>query len=430
MHLLSIKNRPLTLVVGFNLLTLLVFLTAPIKEDIPNFFLFFIFALICQGLMGLGYQRGFNKYNNYDLHDPILYTLSTRALNYIFIFYTCTVIIKYSYLLKFGLFEIQGMIDFLMLGILDPHIGYQLSLDLSRSHTIPWSVYFFISIIDQVFFIIGFIKWGELGKVKKLVFSLFVIIEIFYWMGRGTNFGIISMITTVAFFVMVKIKTGKFSFGKSLVFISVIVLLFFGSISVFSYNLKKRSGNSEFNLRNFNIGVVDIDRSDKVFSKVSKPIQMVYLYSVSYLSQGYYHTCLAFDLDFTPTYLLGNNPALINLASVFHVDVWEKTYMYKLRTKGVDPYAYWHSAYLWYASDVSFFGVPFILFILGYFFGISWALCITRDDFFSTVMFIIFGNMLLYLFANNSYLSSVFYSFMFLLPVWYLTRVRRLIIRR
>jgi hypothetical protein len=33
------------------------------------------------------------------------------------------------------------------------------------------------------------------------------------------------------------------------------------------------------------------------------------------------------------------------------------------------------------------------------------------------------GSVLLYLFANNSYLSSIFYSVMFVLPVWLLTRV-------
>ena len=35
----------------------------------------------------------------------------------------------------------------------------------------------------------------------------------------------------------------------------------------------------------------------------------------------------------------------------------------------------------------------------------------------------ILGNMLLFLFANNTYLASVFYAFMFLLPFWLFTRV-------
>ena len=33
-----------------------------------------------------------------------------------------------------------------------------------------------------------------------------------------------------------------------------------------------------------------------------------------------------------------------------------------------------------------------------------------------------FGNVLLFLFANNSYLASVFYAFMVFVPLWMLTR--------
>jgi hypothetical protein len=38
---------------------------------------------------------------------------------------------------------------------------------------------------------------------------------------------------------------------------------------------------------------------------------------------------------------------------------------------------------------------------------------------------VVIGNMLLLTFANNTYLSSVFYSFMFIFPIWFFTRVKR-----
>ena len=63
-----------------------------------------------------------------------------------------------------------------------------------------------------------------------------------------------------------------------------------------------------------------------------------------------------------------------------------------------------------------------MFFALGYVFGFSWSRA-RKGDFLSGVLFIMFGNMLLFLFANNTYLSSVFYSFMFLLPFWIVTRV-------
>jgi hypothetical protein len=58
---------------------------------------------------------------------------------------------------------------------------------------------------------------------------------------------------------------------------------------------------------------------------------------------------------------------------------------------------------------------------MAYLFGFSWARS-AQGDFLSRIVFVIFGNMLLFLFANNTYLSTVLYSFMFLLPFWLFTR--------
>jgi hypothetical protein len=65
--------------------------------------------------------------------------------------------------------------------------------------------------------------------------------------------------------------------------------------------------------------------------------------------------------------------------------------------------------------------VPVLLFVVGYLFGFSWGQGL-KGDFLSRVVFIMFGNVLLFLFANNTYLSSVFYAFMFFVPLWIVTR--------
>jgi hypothetical protein len=142
-----------------------------------------------------------------------------------------------------------------------------------------------------------------------------------------------------------------------------------------------------------------------------------------YFGGGYYHASFALDLDFRPTLFLGSNPALIGLAAIFGIDVWNDTYMHRLQTtRGIDELGVWHTAYLWYANDVSFVGVPLLLLGMAYLFGFSWARA-AQGDFLSGIVFVMVGNMLLFLFANNTYLSSVFYSFMVLLPFWLLTRV-------
>ena len=66
--------------------------------------------------------------------------------------------------------------------------------------------------------------------------------------------------------------------------------------------------------------------------------------------------------------------------------------------------------------------MPLLLFGLGYLFGFSWARG-SQGDFLSQIFFVMFGNMLVYLFANNTYLASVFYAMMLFGPIWLLTRV-------
>ena len=429
MNLFSLKYRPLTIVIGFNLFTLIIFFTAPVRWATENLVPFLIFALLCQGMIIIGFQTGYKKYQNTDVSSSIFYKLSGKNLDFLFLFYSFTFLYKYAFLLKFNLFDIKGMISFLMLGIANPQTGYALSVDATRPDILNWYLYFFSSIINQVFFIVGFIKWKDLNLFKKCLFFFFILIELFYWMGRGTNFGVICLITTFAFSFIFKIKSLKLNFSQSVLFSFVFLFLLIASISVFNYNLKNRSDNYEIDALQFSFGSSEVDEDHYMFSLIPRSQHTSYMYLVSYLTQGYYHTCLAFDLDYKPTYFVGNNPALISLANLFKIDVWKDTYMVRLESKGVDPLVNWHSAYTWYASDFTFFGVPFLLCLIGYFFGISWALSIYNNDLFSKIMFIIFGNMLLYLFANNSYLANVFYSFIFILPLWFFTRVIKLVYR-
>jgi hypothetical protein len=140
------------------------------------------------------------------------------------------------------------------------------------------------------------------------------------------------------------------------------------------------------------------------------------------MGQGYYHACRALDIDFRWTKFLGSNGSLVALAERLGIDVWNNTYMHRLQRDGIDEYAVWHSAYTWWAGDVTFYGVPLLLFCLAWLFGFSWALG-NQGDFLSKIFFVLFGNMLLYLFANNTYLASIFYAMMLFGPIWLLTRV-------
>ena len=106
--------------------------------------------------------------------------------------------------------------------------------------------------------------------------------------------------------------------------------------------MKNRGGNNEIDIEQISFGLSEVNEDHYMFSLIPQSQHPAYLEIVSYLTQGYYHTCLAFDLDFKSTYFLGNNPALIGLGQLFNIDVWEDTYVYRLMGKGIDPLGLWH----------------------------------------------------------------------------------------
>ena len=409
-------DTPIIIVVGFNLFTLAVFITAPVWWDSQNLNTLYLLVLCCQLLILIGFQLGRNRGLSTRSGRGLFLSSGDRAMPYLLRIYACTFLISYAFRMGFSPLDVGGMADLLATGIRDRHFGYQMALRGTGLGPIPWSVYFATSIFNQCFFIAGFLQWSRMNRITGAIFAIFVCLDLFFSMGRGTSFGIVSMVTT---FFMASLLWMRSTSGKIL----LTAVLFAGSVAFFSYNLYSRSGNVERRIELTEFGKSTIVPDHPAFSIVPEALQPTYLNVVSYFGGGYYHTSLALDLDFRSTWPFGSNPALIDLASSFGLADWNDTYMHRLQVaKDVDEFGVWHSAYTWFASDVSFYGVPVLLFGLAYVFGFSWARSL-QGDFLSRIVFVILGNMLLFLFANNTYLSSVFYSFMFVLPLWIATRV-------
>lgn len=424
--MLSKENLPLYLIIGFNLITIFVFSTSPIEWNTDNLYIFYLLSGTCLFLTYIGFKRGFRKGNRINITRVNLALKDKKPVNFIFIFYLITFLIKYAYLLKFKPYEIVEMVKFLGVGVADPKLGYKLSLDSSRIAVVPWFVYFLISIINQIFFIVGFLFWKNFSKIKKIIFLFLLFVEIYFWMGRGTNFGVIVLITTLILVLLINLKVRKIKFLFILKYVFVLIGFFLLSISFFGSNLANRSGNQNLNLDEFDLGNSVVNPNHISLQVIPENFHRTYMYVVSYMSQGYYHTCLAFDLEYQPTFFLANNPGIISFSEIFGLSFYKNTYVYRLQDKGVDPDINWHSSYTWYASDFTFLGVPIVFFYLGYFFGCCWNLGHYKGDFLSKILFVIIGNSLLFTFANNNYLSSVFYSLLILIPFWYFTRIKRI----
>jgi len=414
---------PIIVILSANLFTLFAFLVAPYDWSKGNPALVSIYLIMNYLFIYFGYRKGIIKGSRkINIKSQFLFNVTDRQIFLFFLFYLFTFLVKYAYLLRFEFYDIFGMVSYLMVGIVDPQLGYNMSVLDTRPYTVSWSIFVFTSIINQMFFIYGFLVWKQLIKLLKIVFIIFLFIEIFYWFGRGTGFGIISIISN---FIAVYFANNKISSIniKGLVRLMLVVFL---AINIFGFLKNKRAGGDIDDLQVFDTVGSSVIEDHYIFNYIPDSFVQTYMHSTAYLSQGYFHLGLAMNsnITFTSTYFLGNNPATLNFANILGFDLWDRTYIRKLyMVEGIDDVGKWHSAYLWFANDVSFFGVPFVLFFMSYILGISFVYIINFNDLMSKILFVMLFNMFLYLFSNNTYLYQLFYSFSFISFFWILSRL-------
>ncbi|MCH7330889.1 hypothetical protein [Acinetobacter modestus] len=413
---------PILLLGGVNILTLILFLISPFNYLYGNSYLSSIYVLINIGALFFGYFFSIMLFGTKKYKLVQLYKVKTdnQLFNLLLFFYILTFIFRYAYLLKFQFYDLFGIINEILLGVVDPKYGYLSTLDSSKAFTLPWSLYAFISIFHSLFFISGAIFWGKLSSKNKILFSFFILFEAVFWYSRGTNFGIISLI--IIFFLSYLLNMGKVNL-KSL---SYILLLVFIIIIVFSGIMYSRMGDIT-DLSSYEIYMTTINYDSYIFTSTPDFLKPTLLTFFSYLTQGYYFLSFGFDLDYRFSNFLGSNPALINIASLLGLDNTQNSYVHRLTSYGIDPNIQWHSAYLWIANDFSFYFVPLYVCLLGFGLGVSWIFATRCNDFVFKVVFVILGGSIVFLFANNNFISSYLYLYIFmfflsLLKVYFLIK--------
>lgn len=415
----KVSKLPIFLIAGFNLLTLIIYIIVPYTYYFnDNIYLSYVYILLNIILLTIGYHTGSNnkyfKRSAIDLDPSKYFPLIT-------LFYATTFLVKYAYLLKFQIYDIFGMIEHLSIGVLNPKLGYQLSVDESRKHTVNWSFYFLTSIVNNLYFILGFISWNVISKKIKFFFIIFLGIEVFYWYGRGTNFGIITLLLSFLFSSIIETK-GEINNRILIKYFIVFVL----SLTSFSLIMYSRSEGAVNDLQNLAIPQAYIDENSPLFLLVPNFLHTTILTIASYISQGYYDMSLAFSLDFKPSWFCGWNPSVTSFCSNFGIDFSSYTYVNRLEELGIDPRINWHSSYTWFANDLSFYGSPFAILGIGYLIGLSWSKSIYTNNTYSKIVFISLSSSAILFFANNNYFGYHFYSLMFLIPLWILNNTFKL----
>lgn len=175
-------------------------------------------------------------------------------------------------------------------------------------------------------------------------------------------------------------------------------------------------------------------RTGTLFEQLPQSIKPIAGIASTYLTHGFKGLSLALEEQWTPTWGLGfsdflrNNIAKISFLNVDKEEVYENTYPGKILESGWPSGLFWSTALTAIASDLSFPGTVFFMFIPGLILGLSWKDLCLRSDPLASFIFLQTVISIFYLGANNQLFQGgeLFVGFIGILFFWLFLRARNL----
>ena len=362
---------PAKIIASIMIISLLVFYFGPIpwidKIDfavVEASMLFFFYV----GAFVLGYyckvpRKGSRKFlikndniMNYKMYNLLKYTIVINLI--------LTVANAFIYA---GVSNVSQLFTKMIQGLTSPDLVYYEKDATSRSGNIIVWITCFYSPIMYVTQVYALYILKKLNPFLKVCYIVTLVVEVMRWLSVGTNRGLFDIVVLLLFVFMVKRmdfygKSAKKNIAdkrkqkKMLIIVVSAVIIFF---AFFSYALSSRV-NGEFHEEYFNVAL---------YKELPAGIKFFLEKFDSYLAQGYSNTIkIIRNCKFQWTYGAGNSRFLMGILNRFlGISLEERTYPYQLAQFGVDPLAAWHTAYSWFASDLTYWGIIPFMFIVGYF---------------------------------------------------------------
>lgn len=136
-------------------------------------------------------------------------------------------------------------------------------------------------------------------------------------------------------------------------------------------------------------------------------LKVLYSSLTGYLSQGYRAFDLALDKQFEFTWGVGHSTFLTRQVDrLLGTNIADNAYPAKIEEDGWDRYINWSTFYVWWASDLSFYGVAFLMLMLGMLFRCVENTLSVQGDLSAMILYSYILILLFYLSANNQVFQS------------------------
>ena len=252
---------------------------------------------------------------------------------------------------------------------------------------------------------LALLHWKRLGSWKKIGSYVIWFFFLSQYLITGTNVGFFDFFLTVLIVALVRsnLKKKDDSVTKKkkpiLMIIVIVVILFL----IFDTVMGSRIGNQYMKGGSLGTFRYTINSDSIIWRYVPNSLKAMTAYLTRYLANSYNAVAYAMDMPFKSTFGLGHSWFVLdNISSGLSKELWARTYNMQIESAfGFGHYGNWHTAYLWFANDVSFWGVPILFFFMFYYFGRAWKRFLVEKDMFCFLRFMIFVKMSYFISANN-----------------------------
>lgn len=217
--------------------------------------------------------------------------------------------------------------------------------------------------------------WSRFSKKIRFWTTVLVLLNIALFVAMGTNKAIGDYAVTVPLLMLTAVAAGTLKLTLKRLLLGVVLVLGLGSMfgTFFSATMTSREGSSIAS-GYFPAGNTRVDRQHPLLQSLPETGRPLVVGLSNYITQGYFAMGLALREPFVPMYGLGTSPFLLrqyeSLTGTTGLE--EQTYPSRITKYGWLKDRYWSSMYLWLASDLSFWGIPFFCFFLGMVLYTSW----------------------------------------------------------
>lgn len=397
-------KSPIRVGILFSIFTIIIFEFGVIEQIIPNRFQFYLFLIVCNFAMYFGFVRGANHTK---LYSASRFFSINKIVSFLFWIALIVAVPKYLIFTRDNTLSFSEIIARFAVASTD-------SASLYMEHNQGENVTGFLRYINYIVVFLSPLYWAYTPlslyywknlKLYKKIGSLFIyFLYLAQHIVTGVNIGVFRFVVVLGIVYVVKTsisaegKAMRKRFFSRLAIIIMVVLVGVVFASYFNMTMSSRIGD--------NIGN-DVDRNSVFWVLTPPPLRNLVYYFTSYMTHAYNALIFSFTVPWECTYGLGHSFYLLDEFDPNQTWLWPRTYNMKLESLyGWDHWVKWHTPYVWFANDVSHFGVPVVLFFLLRYFGRAWRRFKESGNLISFLIFMLFVEFMSFISANNILFQS------------------------